>query len=103
MTRVKVCVVDGSQVKEELHNLEDVQEGEWYACPVPTLLGVPLMVRSMGPSVDQNNQISVYMMIDPETGFAPPEWLALPDMHRKLMFKRGDHLSRRPRQRLRSF
>ncbi|KAF8149434.1 hypothetical protein B0H34DRAFT_733732 [Crassisporium funariophilum] len=48
-------------------------------CPATPLYGVPLMILSLnlarlGPRHNADNQPSVYLRIEPESGFAPPHW-----------------------------
>ena len=49
-------------------------------CPVPRLCGIPLMVAKVRPFIElgdrstYDNQWATYLLISPESGFAPPEW-----------------------------
>ncbi|KAH8752794.1 hypothetical protein F5883DRAFT_506445 [Diaporthe sp. PMI_573] len=49
-----------------------------FVPPVPRLIEVPLVFHRVGTQsanrADLDNQIATYLNIDPETGFAPPEW-----------------------------
>ena len=41
----------------------------WHVCKVPTMLGVPLLVKRDGPSFqNRDREIAVFMMVDPVTG-----------------------------------
>jgi hypothetical protein len=48
--------------------------------PVPALLGMPLTVQQVSPvtplggRADYDNRFATFLMVDPVTGFAPPEW-----------------------------
>lgn len=52
-------------------------------CPVPRLAGIPLMMARTRPYVtlrdqrDYDNQWATYLMIEPNSGFAPLEWQSL--------------------------
>ncbi|KAI9098747.1 hypothetical protein DFS34DRAFT_87995 [Phlyctochytrium arcticum] len=68
----------------------------WDVCPVPALLGFPLMakphVRNFGPGGMPYQQIAVYMMVEPATGFAPPKWALGPHCNKGVVgFARRDH------------
>ncbi|KAJ7170913.1 hypothetical protein C8R43DRAFT_981575 [Mycena crocata] len=51
-------------------------------CPVSAKVGLPLVMYrhlqtnplSMGRDADLDNQRATYLMIDPQSGYAPPEW-----------------------------
>ena len=56
----------------------------WTQCPVPGLLGVPVVakahVKEYPAGRQLYNQIGVYMLVDPYTGLAPPEWSSRADL-----------------------
>ena len=94
---MRVCLVDGAKVSEESVSLEQKDLADrtiWHKCVVPTMLGVPLVVKRVGPSKEkQNREIAVFMMVDPVTGLAPLQWMS--SAHQKLgvlMFARTDGL-----------
>jgi hypothetical protein len=49
----------------------------WRKCPVPTLLGIPLAMKQLAPTTAATRptfeQPAVFMLIDPLSGFAPPD------------------------------
>lgn len=53
---------------------------KWMQCPVPNLLGVPLVMKQLAPTTTatrpDNESPAVYLMIDPVSGFAP-NWIQL--------------------------
>lgn len=50
----------------------------WEECPVPKMLGVPLMAKAIRPYRPPENfpsrQLAVFMMVEPHTGLAPVRW-----------------------------
>ncbi len=91
---LKTCIVDGVKVTEAIRKISDLDVGNWYACPVPALLGVPLMVKRLRPSdAIENHEPAVFMMVTIKTGLAPSEWMS--NAFQKLgqlEFKRKDNI-----------
>jgi hypothetical protein len=83
---IQACLVDGDQVIEQqiaIKGNELTDRTIWHICRVPTMLGVPLVVKRLGPSTNiQDREIAVFMMVDPVTGFAPLPWQS--GAHQKL-------------------
>ena len=70
-----VVVVNGDQVSEEPLVYSRILNGHWKECTVPAMLGVPIKVMRLRPYTSlPHREIAVFMMVDPVTGFAPPEW-----------------------------
>ena len=85
------CIVDGREVTEQkitINENEFSDATKWTKCPVPHLLNIPLVVKRVGPSPNiQDNELAVFLMVDPATGFAPPKWQSKLG---RLMFARTD-------------
>ena len=77
---IQVCLVDGDQVTENKISIKENELADrtiWHVCIVPGMLGVPLVVKRVGPSTQVfNREIAVFMMVDPVTGLAPSPWMS---------------------------
>ncbi|CEL92577.1 unnamed protein product [Vitrella brassicaformis CCMP3155] len=66
----------------------------WHKCKVPHLMGIPLMIRqwqAYKPEDFTDNQVATRLMIEPDSGFAPPQWLGGPhNMLGRVMVARTD-------------
>ena len=92
---IDYMVLDGPVACQERLPLVELNFS-WEKCPAPVLLGVPLMVKSIRrySGASPKFQPAVFMMIDPETGFAPPEWQLGPHCNRGMLgFAREDRTS----------
>ncbi|CAG9462511.1 unnamed protein product [Pedinophyceae sp. YPF-701] len=97
--QVTAITVEGHTVEEvrvpasSVPTAKRVPRG-WVRCPVPHMLGVPLYIkRGLGQLSKQVFQEQVvYMMVDPVSGFAPPDWQGGPAMGfvGKCMLARAD-------------
>ena len=92
---IKVCIVDGDKAIDSTistidNNLSDRKI--WYKCKAPTLIGIPLVVKRLGPSPqERKREVSVFLMIETSDGLAPMPWQS--NAHQKLgrlMFARTD-------------
>ena len=59
---------------------ETSQVPSWRKLPIPTMLGLPLAMRQLEPHAPRSSRPSnespgVYLVTDPQSGFAPPEIL----------------------------
>jgi hypothetical protein len=61
----------------ELASSSSRSSSGWRSCPVPELLGIPLVMKQLAPTTAANRptfeQPAVFLLMDPVTGFAPPE------------------------------
>ncbi len=84
--KIQACLVDGDTVTEQMITIRDNELSDrslWHVCKVPTMLGVPLLVKRDGPSFqNRDREIAVFMMVDPVTGMAPNQWQS--GAHQKL-------------------
>ena len=84
-----VVIVNGDKVSEEPLAFSQILNGHWEKCTVPAMLGVPIQVmRLRAYNIVPYREIAVFMMVDPVTGFAPPEWSSNLGV---LAFIRTDH------------
>jgi hypothetical protein len=68
-TDLRICVVNGAKVTEEVRKLADLNDDNWHPCPIPTNMGVPLMVKRIDPllcNVDDEHQPAAFLMLGME-------------------------------------
>ena len=60
----------GNRIGEQCYMKTDdfITKGEWLPCPVPTLCGVPLLVKRVEPSIKYRNFVGDYLTTDPYIG-----------------------------------
>ena len=74
--------INGGRYLDQRWPLAVLQDMPNQVAPASTLLGIPLRVAYVKPRSelldreDYDNVWATWMMIDPETGFAPSEWQA---------------------------
>ena len=69
-----IVLVDGTTVTEQHVPVEWIESLVWEKCPAPTMLGVALAVHQVVPAKKKNEEMAVFMMIEPDNGFAPFKW-----------------------------
>lgn len=61
---------------EQVQELTNSSSG-WRKCQVPALLGVPLAMKQLAPTTAATRptfeQPAVFLLMDPRSGFAPPD------------------------------
>ena len=76
---VDVVVLNGRVATLEKHLVSGFtpKNGWLKLCPVPTMLGIPLVVKTIRPYPNYNvvnSQPAVFLLTEPNTGFAPIGW-----------------------------
>lgn len=76
----QVVVVEGTFTRDEAMTRSELNSLTWEVCQVPTMLGVGLKVARLSPShsYDCSREVGIFMMVEPETGLAPPRWQVRP-------------------------
>ncbi len=74
---IDIVVLNGNFPKEEKYPRESLTKSNgWEECPIPTMLGIPLMAKPIRPypGVRPTRQAAVFLMVEPIEGFAPCRW-----------------------------
>lgn len=74
---IDIIVLDGIIPKEEKYQRESLTKTNgWEECPIPTMLGIPLMAKPIRPypGARPTNQPAVFLMVEPIEGYAPCRW-----------------------------
>ncbi|KAF8190350.1 hypothetical protein K438DRAFT_2018688 [Mycena galopus ATCC 62051] len=82
-----IVILCDSEIRNGIFNEVDVDAThpihiQGVACPVSAQVGLPIVMYrhlkqdplKMRPDARLDNQKATYLMIDPESGFAPPQW-----------------------------
>ena len=75
---IDIIVLDGILPLKEKYPRESLTKANgWEECPIPTMLGIPLMAKPIRPYPGgdfPDQQFAVYMMVEPIKGLAPCRW-----------------------------
>ncbi len=92
---IEIVVLNGDRpMKEQYSRALLSEENGWENCPVPTLLGIPLMAKPIRPYPGgsfPDSQPAVFMMVNPDNGLSPMNWQLGPHCNRGMIgFGRKD-------------
>ena len=75
---VDIVVLDGTVPIEEKYPLKSLTKANsWEECPIPNMLGIPVMAKPIRPypgGLFPSSQHAVFMLVEPVTGLAPARW-----------------------------
>jgi len=75
---IDIIVLNGSRPLKEKYPRESLTKANgWEECPVPTMLGIPLMAKPICPYPGGRapaKQPAVYLLVEPIEGYAPCRW-----------------------------
>ena len=71
-----ICLVDGSNVQEEIYQNYDIKFQTWKNVEIANLMDIPLKVKMFNkPKKDLNRNVAIYLLVDPDTGLANKNWI----------------------------
>lgn len=74
-TGVQLKGTQAQEVSLTQQQSRTLSSGSWISCQVPTLLGIPMAMKQLAPTTQatrlQWECAAVYMLVDPNSGFAP--------------------------------
>ena len=86
---IDIVVLNGTcSIQEQYPREQITKENGWEDCPVPSMLGIPLMAKPMRPYPSgrvPQQQFAVFMMVEPNSGLAPPNWQLGPYCNRGMI------------------
>ena len=73
---IHICLVDGSNVQEEIYQNYDINFNNWQNVELPSILDEPLKVKIFNkPKSDHNRNVAIYLLVNPNSGLAEKKWI----------------------------